>query len=100
MYAVSIVFADPYLDTIQIMCFSIPIAKGNNRFRSIPFTAMGGTDVNAQFRHRLVDILHSTLKNTRARGGQLAVDTIEQICNGLGISLAEFFTEGGGKHGS
>jgi len=48
----------------------------------------------------LCDIPYSTLKNTRARGGQLAVDTIEQICNGLGISLAEFFTEGGGKHGS
>ena len=48
----------------------------------------------------LCDVPYSTLKNTRARGGQLAVDTIEQICNGLGISLAEFFTEGGGKHGS
>ena len=48
----------------------------------------------------LCDVPYSTLKNTRARGGQLAVDTIEQICRCLGITMAEFFTEGGGKHGS
>lgn len=48
----------------------------------------------------LCDVPYSTLKNTKSRGGQLAVDTIEQICRGLGITMAEFFTEGGGKHGS
>ena len=48
----------------------------------------------------LCDVPYSTLKNTRARGGQLAVDTIEQICRGLGITMAEFFAEGGGKRGS
>ncbi|MBO5953199.1 MAG: helix-turn-helix transcriptional regulator [Oscillospiraceae bacterium] len=48
----------------------------------------------------LCDVPYSTLKNTRARGGQLAVDTIEQICHGLGITMAEFFTEGAGKTGS
>ena len=48
----------------------------------------------------LCDVPYSTLKNTRARGGQLSVDTIEQICHGLGITMAEFFTEGGDKHGS
>ena len=48
----------------------------------------------------LCDVPYSTLKNTRERGGQLAVDTIEQICRGLGITMAEFFTEGGGKRGS
>ena len=48
----------------------------------------------------LCNVPYSTLKNTEKRGGQLAVDTIEQICHGLGITMAEFFTEGGGKSGS
>ena len=30
-----------------------------------------------------------------ARGGQLTVDTIERICQGLNITMAEFFTERG-----
>lgn len=37
-------------------------------------------------------ILYSTLANPRYRGTQLSVDTIEQICKVLGISMAEFFT--------
>lgn len=41
----------------------------------------------------LSDIPYSTLKKTRQRGGQLSVDTIEQICFTLGISLSEFFAE-------
>lgn len=48
----------------------------------------------------LCDVPYSTLKNTKARGGQLAVDTIEQICHGLGITMAEFFAEGSCKHGT
>ena len=48
----------------------------------------------------LCDIPYSTLKNTQARGGQLTVDTIERICCGLGITLAEFFTERGGSRKS
>jgi DNA-binding Xre family transcriptional regulator len=48
----------------------------------------------------LCEISYSTLKNTKARGGQLTVDTIERICHGLHISMADFFTEGGSKHGS
>lgn len=41
----------------------------------------------------LCDIPYSTLKNTQTRGGQLTVDTIERICLGLNITMAEFFTE-------
>lgn len=38
------------------------------------------------------DVSYSTLKSARQSGGQLAVDTIEIICTGLGITMAEFFT--------
>ena len=48
----------------------------------------------------LCEIPYSTLKNTKARGGQLTVDTIERICQGLHISMADFFSEGGNKNGS
>lgn len=40
---------------------------------------------------QLCDIPYSTLKNTRLRGGQLNVDTIERICIGLKITMSEFF---------
>ena len=43
----------------------------------------------------LCDIPYSTLKNNQHRNGQLTVDTIERICHGLGITMAEFFTERG-----
>ena len=39
------------------------------------------------------DISYSTLKNTVSRNGQLTVDTIERICQGLGIPMYEFFME-------
>lgn len=45
----------------------------------------------------LCDVSYSTLKNTQARGGQLTVDTIERICIGLNMTMAEFFTERGCK---
>ena len=35
----------------------------------------------------------SVFGNCERRGGQLSVDTIEKICYGLDISLADFFTE-------
>ena len=38
------------------------------------------------------DVPYSTLKNAKMRGTQLSVDTIESICNGLGITLSEFFS--------
>ena len=41
------------------------------------------------------NVPYSTLKNTELRCGQLSVDTIEQICIGLGIPVSLFFTEKG-----
>ena len=41
---------------------------------------------------KLSNMSHSTLANAKSRGGQLSVDTIERLCNALGITLAEFFT--------
>ena len=38
------------------------------------------------------NIPYTTLRVSRCRGSQLSVDTIEQICRVLGISMAEFFT--------
>ena len=38
------------------------------------------------------NIPYTTLRVSRCRGSQLSVDTIEQICKVLGISMAEFFT--------
>ena len=37
------------------------------------------------------NIPYTTLRISRCRGSQLSVDTIEQICKVLGISMAEFF---------
>jgi transcriptional regulator with XRE-family HTH domain len=48
----------------------------------------------------LCEVSYSTLKNTQARGGQLTVDTIERICHGLNMTMAEFFTERGCNRGS
>ena len=36
-------------------------------------------------------IAGSTIKMTKKRGGQLKVDTIERICDALGIPLSAFF---------
>ena len=38
-------------------------------------------------------IAYSTIKMAESRNTQLSVDTIERICNALGISLSEFFAE-------
>ena len=37
------------------------------------------------------DIHHSTITTTKKRGGQLSLDTVKRICDGLGITMAEFF---------
>lgn len=42
---------------------------------------------------QLCDINVSTIQGAKRRGYQLQVSTIERICQGLGIRLAEFFTE-------
>ena len=46
--------------------------------------------------YRLCEICginHSTVVTTRKRNGQLKLDTIERICEGLGITVSEFFAE-------
>ena len=40
---------------------------------------------------KICDISYSTLKNAEARNGQLSLDSIERICETLGIPLYEFF---------
>ena len=40
---------------------------------------------------QLSGVPNSTLKNTELRNGQLTVDTIERICNGLKIPMYHFF---------
>ncbi len=42
---------------------------------------------------RLSGVSHSTIKTTEKRGGQLTVETIERLCDGLGITLCDFFRE-------
>ena len=36
-------------------------------------------------------ISYSRIQSTARRGGQLSVETIERICQGLGITLKDFF---------
>lgn len=38
-------------------------------------------------------VAYSTIKMAESRNTQLSVDTIERICNALGITLSEFFVE-------
>lgn len=38
-------------------------------------------------------ISRSTFYSTEKRGGQLSVDCIEKFCVGVGITMADFFTE-------
>ena len=41
----------------------------------------------------LCNLPQSAIKNTARRKGQLSVETLEQICRGLGISWSEFFAK-------
>ena len=41
----------------------------------------------------LCNLPQSTIKNRARRKGQLSVETLEQICRGLGISWSEFFAK-------
>mgnify|MGYP000221856804 CR=1 FL=1 len=52
-------------------------------------------DNYSQISTLICDVSHSTLKNSERRGGQLSVDTIERICDGLGITMSEFFARKG-----
>ena len=38
-------------------------------------------------------VAYSTIKMAESRNTQLSVETIERICNALGITLSEFFAE-------
>jgi Helix-turn-helix. len=38
------------------------------------------------------DVPYTTIKMAERRGSQLKVETIERICEGLGISMSEFFS--------
>ena len=42
---------------------------------------------------KLSELPHSTLRSTKRRGGELKVETIERICEALGITLGDFFSE-------
>ncbi len=42
---------------------------------------------------QLSGISLTTIRMAERRGGQLKIDTIEMICQGLGIPLSVFFTE-------
>ena len=38
-------------------------------------------------------ISHSTIRTAKRRGSQLTVETIERICQALGIALSDFFEQ-------
>ncbi len=42
---------------------------------------------------RASGVSHCAIQNAEKRGGQLTVDTIYRICQVLGISMSEFFSE-------
>ena len=64
---------------------TIAIVRGLADERSLTFFKLS----------QICDVSHSTLKNSERRGGQLSVDTIERICDGLGITMSEFFARKG-----
>ena len=48
-------------------------------------------DMNLCVLTKKCGISYSTIQSTFRRGGQLSVETIERICQGLGITLKDFF---------
>ena len=48
-------------------------------------------DMNLCVLTKKCGISYSTIQSTARRGGQLSVETIERICQGLGITLKDFF---------
>ena len=48
-------------------------------------------DMNLCVLAKKCGISYSTIQTTARRGGQLSVETIEKICQGLGITLNDFF---------
>ena len=41
------------------------------------------------------DVQYTTIKAAEHRGNQLTVDTLYRLCDGLGITMSEFFDEDG-----
>lgn len=39
------------------------------------------------------DVPYTTIKAAEHRGNQLTVDTLYRLCDGLGITMSEFFRE-------
>ena len=52
---------------------------------------MQARDMNLCVLAKKCGISYSTIQTTARRGGQLSVETIERICQGLGITLKDFF---------
>ena len=48
-------------------------------------------DMNLCVLAKKCGISYSIIQSTARRGGQLSVETIERICQGLGITLKDFF---------
>ena len=42
---------------------------------------------------QMSSISYSTISTAKRRGSQLTVDTIERICQALGIAMSDFFAE-------
>ncbi len=54
-------------------------------------------DMNLCVLAKKCGISYSTIQTTARRGGQLSVETIERICQGLGITLKDFLNIGAAK---
>lgn len=57
------------------------------------YDLMAERDMTLNQLARLSEVSPSTLRNTKRRGGELKVETIERICDALGITLSEFFAQ-------
>ena len=42
---------------------------------------------------KVSDVSYTTIKAAEHRGNQLTVDTLYRLCEGLGITMSEFFDE-------
>lgn len=42
---------------------------------------------------KVSDVPYSTIKAARQRGNQLTVETLYRLCQGLGVTMGEFFKE-------
>ena len=70
------------------------VRKMNNRIDTVSRARQLAAERNMPLSQlaKQCGINHSTLSVSRARGGQLQVETIYRICDVLGVTTAEFFT--------